>query len=119
MGSDKPESSSAHMVNMLRTQSGLMHVFRQILQSTDDERLAKAPQEFHAFKNDSYANLEPLDGPKDRLYTRRFGPYKILSSNKNDYRLQDLISKQEFSTNVARLDSYPSISIPQGFILKK
>ena len=42
MGSDEPESLSGHMAKMLRTQSDLMHVYRQILQSTDAERLANA-----------------------------------------------------------------------------
>ena len=96
MDSDKPESLSAHMAKMLRTQSDLMHIHRQILQSTDAERLAKAPQASHAFENDSYVLLETIDGPKDSLHTRRLGSYKILSSNKNYYRLQDLISKREF-----------------------
>ena len=39
----------------------------------------------------------------DRQHTRRLSPNKILSSNKNDYRLQDLISSRLFSTNVTRL----------------
>ena len=85
------------------TQSDLMHVHRQILQSTNAERLAKAPQASHAFENDSYVLLETIDGPKDSLHTRRLGSYKILSSNKNNYRLRDLISKREFSTNITRL----------------
>ena len=84
------------MAKMLRTQSDLMHV-RQILQYTDAERLAKAPQASHAFENDSYRWSERY------LHIRRLGPHKILSSNKNDYRLQDLISKREFSTNITRL----------------
>ena len=70
------------MAKMLRTQSDLVHVHRQILQSTDAERLVKAPQASHAFENESYVLLEPIDGEKDRLHTRRLGPYKILSSNK-------------------------------------
>ena len=48
IGSDKCESLSAQLAKMLRTQSNLMHVHRQILQSTDVERLAKAPQASHA-----------------------------------------------------------------------
>ena len=59
------------MARILRTQSDLMHVHRQILQSTDAERLAKAPQTSHAFENDSYVLFEPIDGPKDHLHTRR------------------------------------------------
>ena len=117
MGLDKPESVSARTAKMLRSQSDLMHVHRQIIQSTDTERIAKAPQASHAFKNDSYVLLKSIEGPKDRLYTRRLGPYKILSSNTNDYRLQDLISKREFSTNVTRLVPFhfdPSKVKPQN-----
>ena len=93
-----------------------MHVHRQILQSTNVERLAKAPQVSHAFENDLYILLEPFDGPKDRLHTLRLSPFKILSSNKNDYRLQDLISKREFSTSITRL--VPFYFEPSRLILK-
>ena len=55
-----------------------------------------------AIENDSYIILEPINGPKYRKHTRRLGSYKILSSNKNDYRLQNLISKREFSTRIIK-----------------
>ena len=87
---------------MLRTQFDLTYVHMQILQSTDAERRAKASQASHAFKNDSYILLEPIDGHKDRLRTRPLDLYKILSRDRSDYRLQDNISKREFSTNVTK-----------------
>ena len=65
----EPESLSAHMAKMLRTQSGMMHVLRQILQSANAEMLVRAPQASHLFENDSYVLLGPVDGPKDRLHT--------------------------------------------------
>ena len=58
-----------------------MHVHK-ILQITDAEKLAKAPQASHAIKNDLYVLLEPIDGPKDRLHTKRHGPYMTLPNNK-------------------------------------
>ena len=57
MSSNNPESLSTHMAKMLKPQSDLMHVHRQILQSTDAEMLAKAPHASHAFKNNLYVLL--------------------------------------------------------------
>ena len=78
MGSDKPESLSAHMAKMLRTQSDLIHIHRQILQPTDAEMLVKARQTSQIFENDSYALLKPIDGPKDRLHTRFYLSIKTI-----------------------------------------
>ena len=101
MGSDKPESLSPHIAKMRITQSDLMHVHRQMLQFKDAERLARAPQASHAFENESYVLLEPVNVPKDRLHRKYLGPYKILSSNRTS------------------LDFYPFISTHQGLIFKK
>ena len=48
--------------------------------------LAEAP-------NDSYVLLEPVNGPRGKLHTRRLGPFQVIGNKGNSYTLLNLATK--------------------------
>ena len=85
---------------MLKVQSDLMRIHRTILSEGDELRLQDNDTAFTEFSNGSYVLLEPVTGPKDRLHTRRTGPYLISSSSNNNYTLENLVSKKQIDTRL-------------------
>jgi Chromo (CHRromatin Organisation MOdifier) domain len=82
----------------------LMRIHRDILQETDENRLADTtPTDFTKFSIGSFVLLEPIVGPKDRLHTRRTGPYRIVSSSNNNYTLENLVTKKNLRVHINRI----------------
>ena len=44
--------------------------------------------------------------PKDRLHSRKLGPFLVLAHDKNTYTLQNLVSKKEFRVNIKRIHPF-------------
>ena len=71
-----------------------MRIHRNILEEGDETRLASdVTDDFTEFSDSSQVLFEPVTGPKDRLNTRRTGPYLIVESSNNNYTLENLLSK--------------------------
>ena len=98
-----PIPLSSTTSKMLKIQSDLMSIHRNILKEGDDIRLQNEDTEFTEYANDSYVLLEPVTGPKDRLHTRRTGPYLIHSSSGNNYTLENLVSKKQLRVHINSL----------------
>jgi transposase InsO family protein len=89
---------------MLQLQKDLMRIHREILKKGDETHNTEDPDtEFTVFANDEYVLLEPVTGPKDRLHTRRTGPYRIIESNNNNYTLENLVSQKQLRVHINRL----------------
>ena len=54
----------------------------------------------------SHVFLEPVKGPKDRLHTRRTGPYLIINSNSINYTLEKLVSNKDLRVDINRIVPY-------------
>jgi len=98
-----PVPLSSTTSKMLKIQSDLMRIHRKILIEGDELRLQDNDTEFTEFSNGSYVLLEPVTGPKDRLHTRRTGPYLISSSSNNNYTLENLVSKKQLRVHINRI----------------
>jgi hypothetical protein len=98
-----PLPLSAITSKMLKIQSDLMRIHRDTLKAGDDARLQNEDTEHTVYANGSYVLLEPVTGPKDRLHTRRTGPYIINSSSNNNYTLENLVSKKLLRVHINRL----------------
>ena len=58
---------------------------------------------YTVFETGSYVLLEPATGkPKDRLHSRKFGPFLVLWYTDDTYDLQNLVSKKKFRVNIKR-----------------
>ena len=69
-----------------------------------NSRLASdVTDDFTEFSNGSHVLLEPVTGPKDRLHTRRTGPYLIIDSSNNNYTLENLVSKKQLKVHINRI----------------
>ena len=81
--------------DMLKLQYDLIWIHRKTLEEGDETGLAAdVTDNFTEFSNGLLVLLEPVTGPKDRLHTRRTGPYLIVESNNNNYALENLVSKK-------------------------
>jgi transposase InsO family protein len=98
-----PVPLSTTTSKMLKLQSDLMRIHRQILTDTDKSRLENTDDEFTEFTNGTYVLLEPVTGPKGRLHTRRTEPYIIISSSNNNYTLENLVSKRQLRVHINRI----------------
>ena len=86
---NSPVPLSKTTSDMLKLQSDLMRIHRKILEEGDETRLASDVKDnFTEFSNGSHVLLEPVIGPKDRLHTRRTGPYLVVESSNNNYTLE-------------------------------
>ena len=91
------------MSRTLRLQSALIDLHLKILKEGDQARMLNAPAERTEFAVGSYVLLEPVMGAKDRLHTRRLGPYRVLSFSGNTYTLEHLVNGKSFRVNIKRL----------------
>lgn len=92
---------SATTSKMLKLQSDPIRIHRGILEECDE--IINTDDKFTEFPNDSHVLLEPVTGPKDRLHTRRTGPYRIISSKNNNYTLENLVSKKQIRLHINRI----------------
>ena len=77
---------------MLKLQSDLMRIHREILEEGDETRLASnVTHDLTEFSSGSHVLLEPVTGPKDCLQTRRTGPYLVVESSNKNYTLENFI----------------------------
>jgi hypothetical protein len=95
------------MSKILKIQSIMIELHEKSLRETDEAHLTEgAKAEYTVFETGSYVLLEPAAGkPKNRLHSRRLGPFLVLGHTDNTYSLQNLISKKEFKVNIHRM--YP------------
>jgi transposase InsO family protein len=106
--SSQPTSSlSTHMVQMLKTQSLMIQLHEERLKRGDVEHAEQGPREYTVFEDGSYVLLDPATGkPKDRLHSRRLGPFLVVSHTDNTYELQNLVSKRVFKVNIHRIHPF-------------
>ena len=85
---NSPVPLSKTTSDVLKLQSDLMRIHREILEEGDETRLsADVTDNFTEFSNGSHVLLEPVTGPKDRQH-RQTDPYLIVESNNNKYILR-------------------------------
>ena len=58
------------------------------------------------FDNDSHVLVQYVHGPPTRLHTKWEGPFKVMSSDKSEYTLRNLITKKQVQIHVSRLKQF-------------
>jgi transposase InsO family protein len=88
---------SAHMSQMLQFQDEVMTKARDIFKKTDDLHMASFPKEKPTeFLPGSYVVVKYRSGkPPSRTHTFWRGPLKVISNEKSEYLLYDLIQSKE------------------------
>ena len=99
-------SLSTHMANLLKIQKEMMERHKQIIQKGDKTHSSDTEStKYTVFDIGSYVFLEPATGkPKDRLHSRKLGPFLVLTDNTNN--LQNLDSMKEFEVNIKRIHPF-------------
>ena len=101
-------SLSTHMTELLKTQSDMIECHKQIIQKVDiNHTLKTASAKYTVFDTGSNVLFEPATGkPKDRLHSRKLGPFLFLDHEDNTYNLQNLVSKKKFKVNITRIHPF-------------
>jgi len=92
---DKPMSD--HMSKMLKFQDEVMTKARTVFKNTDDLHMASFPNLTPTeFPHGSYVVVKYRSGlPPTRLHTMWKGPLRVISNDKSEYLLLDLITNKE------------------------
>ena len=101
-------SLSTHMTELLKTQSDMIERHKQIIKKVDiNHTLKTASAKYTVFDTGSNVFFEPTTGkPKDRLHSRKLGPFLVLDHEDNTYNLQNLVSKKKFKVNIIRIHPF-------------
>jgi transposase InsO family protein len=91
------EPLSVHMSKMLQFQDEVMKKARDVLKSSDDLHMAHFPTlQPTEFLHGSYVLVKYRQGSAPtRVHTQWKGPLKVLSNNKSEYLLYDLITHKD------------------------
>ena len=91
------------VATMLTLQAKLVQISQDLLQSSDAKHLASNPKLPTEFDIGSHVLICYEDGPPTRLLTRWRGPLKILSRQKSEYLLLDLVTGREKTVHVKNM----------------
>ena len=107
--SEQPPGSrplSSHMANLLQVQSQLQKIAQDNIHVADNAHYALSPAARTEFPLNSYVLLDYPDNPPTRLHSKKRGPFQVVTFNKNNYTLRDLVSQKEFSVHITRLTPF-------------
>jgi hypothetical protein len=96
------------MAKMLKTQSEMIELHKTRIQKGDAEHVtSEAMKNYTVFEDGSYVLLDPATGkPKTRLHSRRTGPFLVIDHEDSTYRLENLVTKNQFRVNIHRMHPF-------------
>ena len=94
------------MANLLQVQSQLLQIAQDNVRAADTAHYMLSPAARTEFPLGSYVLLDYPDSPPTRLHARKRGPYQVVTFNKNNYTLRDLVSHKEFNVHITRLSPF-------------
>ncbi len=100
------ESLSDYMENLLQQQATLIEVAQATQLKHDSHHLSTFDPAFTEFPINSYVLLDPPQGKRPKLQTRKKGPYQVINSIGSKYVLQDLLSNKNFETHISNLSAF-------------
>ena len=104
--SDSPEPLSAYMEKLLTQQATLIEVAQATQAEHDSHHLSTFDPAFTEYPINSYVLLDPPQGKRPKLQTRKKGPYQVINSIGPKYVLQDLLSGKNFETHISNLHPF-------------
>ena len=103
-GSSGPLSS--YMENLLKQQATLIEVAQATQLKHDLHHMSAYDPAFTEFPINSYVLMEPPEGRRPKLQTRKKGPFQIVNVIGSKYVLQDLLSGKNFETHISNLSPF-------------
>jgi hypothetical protein len=101
-----PTRASGIIANMLNIQKQLNDNAVQRLKTADETRLATQIHSETVFEIGSYVLTLNPRGPETRLHCKWLGPFKVLSFNKSEYTLLNLITKKTRDVHASQLKPF-------------
>ena len=100
------ESLTRSSSKMLQTQNNLMRIARELLIQTDKEHNDKIQHNITEFLIGSFVLAQPRTQPATRMHTPWTGPYKVIASQKGQYKVLDLITNKQKMYHVSQLKQF-------------
>ena len=101
-----PTKSSKIIANMLLIQEQLNANAVQLLQESDDNHISANGQTPTVFEVGTFVLALRPNAPPTRLHTKWMGPFKVMSYNKDQYTLLNLITNKTRDVHVRRLKQF-------------
>lgn len=94
-----------YMEELLAQQARLIEVAQATQSKHDTHHMSTFDSDYTEFPINSYVLVEPPEGKRPKLQTRKKGPYQVVNFIGSKYTLQDLITKKSFDIHISNL--YP------------
>jgi transposase InsO family protein len=92
-----------YMEKMLAQQAALIDVAQQTQNNHDTHHMSSFDTEFTEFPINSYVLVNPPEGKRPKLATRKKGPFQIVNHIGSKYTLQDLLTGKNFDIHISNL----------------
>lgn len=100
------EPLSTYMEKLLQQQSTLIEVAQASQLKHDSHHMSTFDPAFTEFPINSYVLLDPPEGRRPKLQTRKKGPFQVVNIIGSKYVLQDLLSHKNFETHISNLSPF-------------
>jgi len=97
---------SEYMEGLLQQQSLLIQVAQATQLKHDTHHMSAFDSDYTEFPINSYVLVEPPEGKRPKLQTRKKGPYQVINIIGSKYTLQDLITKKNFDIHISNLSPF-------------
>jgi hypothetical protein len=92
--------------NMQNQQKLILKLAKAAQETTDDFHIVQASAQRTEFPLNSYVLVKYRDRPPSKFHSNWKGPLRVISFSKNNYMLQDLVSRKESSYHITQLKAF-------------
>jgi hypothetical protein len=100
------EPLSEYMERLLSKQATLIEIAQETQLKHDSHHMSTFESNFSEFPINSFVLLDPPEGNRPKLQTRKKGPFQVVNIVGSKYVLQDLLSGKNFETHVSNLSPF-------------
>ena len=100
------KSLTRSLDSMLHTQQNLIRISRELLLQSDKEHNEEFRESITEFAIGSFVLAQPRTQPATRMHTPWTGPYKVITFQKGQYKVLDLITNKHKIYHVSQLKQF-------------
>ena len=100
------QNLTEYMERMLAQQATLIEAAQQTQSKHDTHHMSGFDPDFTEFPINSYVLVNPPEGKRPKLETRKRGPFQVINFIGSKYTLQDLISGKNFDIHISNLSPF-------------
>ena len=100
------KSLTRSLDQMLQTQQNLTRIARELLIQSDKEHNEEIHESLTEFAIGSFVLAQPRTQPATRMHTAWTGPYKVITFQKGQYKVLDLITHKHKQYHVSQLKPF-------------